>query len=79
MELCGKKAEELSEWHRLMVWAIYGDLHIQAKRKVKENADFLITSETNKNNVEKIFAESLYSSEYDYGEMKYGYSNDLEL
>jgi hypothetical protein len=73
-----KKAEELSDWHSLMVWAIYGDLHDQAKRKMKENKVFLSTSDINKSNVEKIFTESLFSPEVDYGNMKNEYENDLE-
>jgi len=72
------KAEELSEWHSLMVWAIYGDLHDQAKRKMKDNNESLTTSEINKSNVERIFTECLFSPETDYGKMKDEYENDLE-
>lgn len=73
-----RKAEELSDWHSLMVWAIYGDLHDQAKNKVIENMASLSTSEINMSNVKKIFTETLFSPEADYGKMQDEYENDLE-
>jgi len=73
------KSDNLSEWHALMVWAIYGDFHDQAKRNKKNGISEITVSALNLKNVEKIFTESLFSSDTNqFDDIKNEYENDLK-
>jgi hypothetical protein len=72
------QAEELAEWHQLMVWAIFSQLHLRAVERYMQGVTEMITSDCNLEKLEKVFAENLLSSEAGYSEeMKTAYFNDI--
>jgi hypothetical protein len=72
-----QKSRLMSEWHGLMVWAIYGVLLSFAKRKLNQGFEKILLKEIDIWEVEKIFRQNLLSPDADYGEMKNEYINDL--
>lgn len=73
-----QQAENLTDWHQLMVWAIFSELHSIAIKSYLEGKSKVLVLECNAENTEKFFAENLYNSESDYPEtMKSVYVNDL--
>lgn len=72
-----QKSRSISEWHGLMVWAIYGTLHSIAKRKINQGFKEILLKEIDAQEVENIFRQNLLSPDAGHGEMKNEYINDL--
>ena len=74
-----EKSKNLSEWHKLMVWAIYGDLHDQARTGLKHGVKEVKIRNLDWENVERIFSESLFDRNTSYYDgIKSQYENDVK-
>ena len=79
-ELAEDAAEQLSEWQQLMVWAIFGGLHHQARSAFERGETTIDVAMVDRVYVERKFSENLFSkTEPGYPvEMKSAYKNDLQ-
>ena len=73
-------AEIWSEWHQLMVWAIYGGLHRLAKEELGKGESIISKKDIDIRYVEKKFSDNLFTNiEPGYPrQMRRAYINDLK-
>ena len=76
-ELSGEK---WSEWHQLMVWAIFGGYHDLAIQALKEGKTHIHKKDLNAKSIEKTFSENLFTPTAPCypRQMKRAYKNDLK-
>ena len=73
-----KQAEDLSDWHKLMVWAIFSELHQQAIEACEKGDKELVIADCDLQNIERIFVENLFDIDAGYSaELRANYLNDL--
>ena len=61
-----RMADNWSLWHQLLVWAIFGAFHDQAKEALSNYEDTIYKADINKRVVEEVFSENLLSNELKY-------------
>ena len=72
------KANGLSEYHQIMVWAIFNGTHKLAIESFTQRKFTIKVSKVDKNYVQQRFADSLFSPKAEYCEkMQKEYENDL--
>jgi len=72
--------DEWSEWHQLMVWAIYSGLHKLGAQYIAEGKNKITISNIDLSLIERIFHDNLFTkTEPAYpADMKNNYVNDVK-
>jgi hypothetical protein len=71
------QAEELGEFHALLVWAVYGTLHERARLLFAQRSFLLRLRDCAASEVERRLSENLFSPTADFGHLRSQYINDL--
>lgn len=74
------RAESWSEWHQLMVWAIYCGLHKLARESLSIKKEAIKLGDVDIRYIEKRFSESLFSNTIPTypRQMRRAYKNDIK-
>ena len=75
-----ESAEKWSEWHQLMVWAIFGGFHSLAIREFEKGSLRIMKKDIDCRYIEEKFAENLFTdTQPGYPrQMRRAYKNDLK-